>query len=133
MDKNNNMKCSFCGKSRKDAEKLVAGPEGAYICDECVELCHSIIDNDKEGVIDNDKELEIPDPKDLHDYLNHHVIGQEQAKKVISVAVYNHYKRLYANKIIKDNDIEIEKSNVLMLGPSGVGKTLIAKKNCRLY
>ena len=128
MDKNNNMKCSFCGKSRKDAEKLVAGPEGAYICDECVELCHSIIDNDKEGVIDNDKELEIPDPKDLHDYLNHHVIGQEQAKKVISVAVYNHYKILYANKIIKDNDIEIEKSNVLMLGPSGVGKTLIAKK-----
>jgi ATP-dependent Clp protease ATP-binding subunit ClpX len=128
MDENNNMKCSFCGKSRKDAEKLVAGPEGAYICDECVELCHSIIDNDKEGVIDNDKELEIPDPKDLHDYLNHHVIGQEQAKKVISVAVYNHYKRLYANKIIKDNDIEIEKSNVLMLGPSGVGKTLIAKK-----
>lgn len=88
MNKDENMKCSFCGKLRKDAEKLVAGPEGAYICDECIELCHSIIDDTskgKEKVIE--ETFEIPDPKDLHDHLNDHVIGQEQAKKVLSVAV----------------------------------------------
>jgi len=130
MNKDENMKCSFCGKLRKDAEKLVAGPEGAYICDECIELCHSIIDDTskgKEKVIE--ETFEIPDPKDLHDHLNDHVIGQEQAKKVLSVAVYNHYKRLFSNKEEDHDDgIEIEKSNVLMLGPSGVGKTLMARK-----
>ena len=131
MSKDENMKCSFCGKSRKEAEKLVAGPEGAYICDECVELCYGIIDDTKKTAVQPAAQpFEIPDPKDLHSYLNDHVIGQEQAKKVLSVAVYNHYKRLYSNSIDEEDDdnIEIEKSNVLMLGPSGVGKTLMAKK-----
>ncbi len=130
MSKDENMKCSFCGKSRKEADKLVAGPEGAYICDECVELCYGIIDDTKKtSEAPAEQKFEIPDPKDLHSYLNDHVIGQEQAKKVLSVAVYNHYKRLYSNYKQQDDDnIEIEKSNVLMLGPSGVGKTLMAKK-----
>jgi ATP-dependent Clp protease ATP-binding subunit ClpX len=130
MNKDESMKCSFCGKSRKDAEKLVAGPEGAYICDECIELCHSIIDDTSKGKEKVTEEtFEIPDPKDLHSHLNDHVIGQEQAKKVLSVAVYNHYKRLFSNtEEYNEDDIDIEKSNVLMLGPSGVGKTLMARK-----
>lgn len=130
MNKDESMKCSFCGKSRKDAEKLVAGPEGAYICDECIELCHSIIDDTNKGKEKATEEtFEIPDPKDLHSHLNDHVIGQEQAKKVLSVAVYNHYKRLFSNtEEYNEDDIDIEKSNVLMLGPSGVGKTLMARK-----
>ena len=129
MNKDENMKCSFCGKSKREAEKLVAGPEGAYICDECIELCHSIIDDSAKGQKDEAPEsFEIPDPKDLHSHLNDHVIGQEQAKKVLSVAVYNHYKRLFSKQHDDDDGITVEKSNVLMLGPSGVGKTLMASK-----
>ena len=118
------MRCSFCDKTRAESEKLIAGPEGTFICDECVELCHDIL---KEGKTQKKtSETIIPNPKDLHKFLNDHVIGQDSAKKVMSVAVYNHYKRVVNN--IGGKQDEIEKSNVLMLGPSGVGKTLLARK-----
>ena len=124
MGKRVDMKCSFCDKTRSDANKLIAGPNETFICDECVDLCHDILKQNK--LPGNDSSVKIPDPKELNDYLNQHVIGQAQAKKTISVAVYNHYKRISNN--FGDKNDEIEKSNVLMLGPSGVGKTLIAKK-----
>ena len=125
-DKEIKMKCSFCEKTRAESHKLIAGPKETFICDECVKLCHDIL---KEGTVESEtKEFAIPDPKKLHGFLNEHVIGQDRAKKIISVAVYNHYKRIVNNLILEDGEDEIEKSNVLMLGPSGVGKTLIAKK-----
>ena len=125
-DKEIKMKCSFCEKSRAESHKLIAGPKETFICDECVKLCHDIL---KEGLVEGDtKEFAIPDPKKLHGFLNEHVIGQDRAKKIMSVAVYNHFKRIVNNLILEEGQDEIEKSNVLMLGPSGVGKTLIAKK-----
>jgi len=119
------MKCSFCDKTRNSADKLIAGPNETFICDECVDLCHSILKQNK--LPDSDSStIKIPNPKELKSYLDEHVIGQASAKKTISVAVYNHYKRISNN--FKEGNDEIDKSNVLMLGPSGVGKTLIAKK-----
>tara|TARA_X000000950_G_scaffold272895_1_gene356056 strand:- start:1693 stop:2916 length:1224 start_codon:yes stop_codon:yes gene_type:complete len=118
------MKCSFCEKPRADAQKLIAGPKDNFICDECVDLCHSILSESKQEK--TTKEILAPDPRQLFAFLQEHVIGQEQAKKVLSVAVYNHYKRVI-NNINVDNS-EIEKSNILLLGPSGSGKTLMAKK-----
>lgn len=118
------MKCSFCEKPRADAQKLIAGPKDNFICDECVDLCHSILsESEKEKKVNN---ITAPDPRKLFEFLQEHVIGQEQAKKVLSVAVYNHYKRVINNTNL-DNS-EIEKSNILLLGPSGSGKTLMAKK-----
>jgi ATP-dependent Clp protease ATP-binding subunit ClpX len=118
------MKCSFCEKPRADAQKLIAGPKDNFICDECVDLCHSILsESEKEKKV---KDITAPDPRKLFEFLQEHVIGQEQAKKVLSVAVYNHYKRVINNTNL-DNS-EIEKSNILLLGPSGSGKTLMAKK-----
>ena len=118
------MKCSFCDKTRNSADKLIAGPNDTFICDECVDLCHKILKQNK--LPESDTSIKIPNPKKLKEYLDQHIIGQVSAKKTISVAVYNHYKRISNN--FKDGAEEIEKSNVLMLGPSGVGKTLIAKK-----
>ena len=125
-----NLRCSFCGKTQENVKKLVAGP-GVYICNECVDLCTSIIE--AEGF--NDEELgytlteEIPSPKEIKKTLDDYVIGQEEAKKTLSVAVYNHYKRIIHeeenNK--KDDDVEIQKSNILLLGPTGCGKTLLAR------
>lgn len=116
--------CSFCGKSADIARRLIAGP-GVYICDECVIVCKKILDEEDE-VITSEFLDEVPIPHEIKGYLDQYVIGQEQAKKVLSVAVYNHYKRISQKSKIEE-DVEIEKSNVLLLGPTGTGKTLLAR------
>ena len=123
---NNDVKCSFCGKNQKDTKRLVAGPT-VYICEGCVNLCNQII---AEEITTVDEELptgsRIPKPLEIKEYLDEYVIGQEQAKKILSVAVYNHYKRIN-NTIDNDSDIELAKSNIVLLGPTGAGKTLLAQ------
>ena len=119
------LKCSFCGKSQKQVIKLIAGP-GVYICDECIELCTEIIEEEKIDTIDSSNEVNLPLPKEINHSLNEFVIGQDDAKKTLAVAVYNHYKRIYKDDTIND-DLEIQKSNVLILGPTGSGKTLLAQ------
>jgi len=122
-DEKGQLKCSFCGKSQDQVRKLVAGP-GVYICDECIELCTEIVEEE----LGNDEELElkdIPKPSGIREILDQYVIGQDQAKKSLSVAVYNHYKRI--NKQSKMEDVELQKSNILLLGPTGSGKTLLAQ------
>ena len=122
------VRCSFCGKSQENVKKIVAGP-GVYICDECVDLCASII----EAEMYEDEEMgytlaeEIPSPHEIKKVLDDYVIGQEEAKKTLSVAVYNHYKRITHEEEKKDDDVEIQKSNILLLGPTGCGKTLLAR------
>jgi ATP-dependent Clp protease ATP-binding subunit ClpX len=120
--------CSFCGKSQHEVRKLIAGPS-VYICDECVELCNDIIREELEesGVRDREN---LPKPLDIHDFLNEFVIGQEHAKKVLSVAVYNHYKRLETGR--RDDEVELAKSNILLIGPTGSGKTLLAETLARM-
>lgn len=122
------LKCSFCGKSQEQVRKLVAGP-GVYICDECIELCNEIIEEE----IGDEPELgfvELPKPQDIKDVLDQYVIGQEDAKKSLSVAVYNHYKRVNAGQ--KVEDVELQKSNIVLVGPTGVGKTLLAQTLARI-
>ena len=117
------LKCSFCGKSQDQVKKLVAGP-GVYICDECIELCNEIVEEE----LDEELELEfesVPKPKEIKEYLDQYVIGQERAKKSLSVAVYNHYKRVNSNMMV--DDVELQKSNIMMVGPTGCGKTLMAQ------
>ncbi|WP_024622089.1 ATP-dependent Clp protease ATP-binding subunit ClpX [Metaclostridioides mangenotii] len=118
------LKCSFCGKNQDQVRRLIAGPN-VYICDECVELCDEIIQEEMEDVIE-DSSISLPKPKEMMEILNDYVIGQEKAKKSLSVAVYNHYKRIGGKKAIS-KDVEIQKSNVLLLGPTGSGKTLLAQ------
>ena len=116
--------CSFCGKSQNEVKKLIAGPNNVYICDECVELCRSIIEEDRQkdgGTLAGG----IPEPRDIAKFLDRYVIGQTKTKKILSVAVYNHYRRLFSNADI--GDVEIQKSNILLVGPTGSGKTLLAK------
>ncbi len=129
------LKCSFCGKTQDQVKKLIAGPE-VFICDECVELCNEILDEEffetkeKSGIEDSDKSSEkpIPKPHEIKAYLDEYIIGQDDAKKVLSVAVYNHYKRLKHNSTSDlKNDVEIQKSNILLVGPTGSGKTLLAQ------
>ena len=118
------LKCSFCGKNQEQVKRLIAGPN-VYICDECVELCDEIIQEEIEEVVEEDT-ASLPKPKEMMEILNDYVIGQDKAKKALSVAVYNHYKRIY-NKKVSTKDIEIQKSNILLLGPTGSGKTLLAQ------
>ncbi|MGM9531448.1 ATP-dependent Clp protease ATP-binding subunit ClpX, partial [Intestinibacter sp.] len=118
------LKCSFCGKTQDQVRRLIAGPN-VYICDECVELCDEIIQEEMEETLEEDT-LSLPKPKEMMEILNDYVIGQERAKKILSVAVYNHYKRIYSKKA-NSKDIEIQKSNILLLGPTGSGKTLLAQ------
>ncbi|HEU4526993.1 MAG TPA: ATP-dependent Clp protease ATP-binding subunit ClpX [Actinomycetota bacterium] len=117
------LKCSFCGKSQKQVKKLIAGP-GVYICDECIDLCNEIIEEELAETSELKLE-ELPKPAEIHAFLDEYVIGQEQAKKVLSVAVYNHYKRIQVGA--KDSDVELQKSNIMILGPTGCGKTLLAQ------
>lgn len=117
--------CSFCGKGQREVKKLIAGP-GVYICDECIDLCNDIIIEEKEREEANQYNFEVPKPIDIMAHLNDYVIGQDQAKKALSVAVHNHYKRVNSTKS-KKCDVEIAKSNILLIGPTGSGKTLLAQ------
>ncbi|MCS6782724.1 MAG: ATP-dependent protease ATP-binding subunit ClpX [Gloeomargarita sp. SKYBB_i_bin120] len=141
------LKCSFCGKSQEQVRKLIAGP-GVYICDECVELCNEILEEElsdarsmapvtKRKAVPSRAPLvnsrdPLPRPQDIKHYLDQHVIGQEEAKKILSVAVYNHYKRLRAESQGNDDGVELQKSNVLLIGPTGCGKTLLAQTLAKL-
>ena len=123
------LKCSFCGKSQKQVKKLIAGP-GVYICDECIELCNEIIEEEL-AEIDEVGSADLPKPHEIYGFLDSYVVGQERAKRILSVAVYNHYKRVRADKRSQD-DVELQKSNILLVGPTGVGKTLMAQTLARL-
>lgn len=127
------IRCSFCGKTQDQVRKLIAGPGGAYICDECVDICAEIIEEEFEdepaAQPKDDFEINLQKPKKLKEFLDDYVIGQDEAKKVLSVAVYNHYKRITSEQEI---DVELQKSNILMLGPTGSGKTLLAQTLARV-
>jgi len=129
-DSNEQLLCSFCGKSQRQVKKLIAGP-GVYICDECIDLCNEIIE--EELVDAGDVKLdELPKPSEIHDFLKAYVVGQDDAKRTLSVAVYNHYKRIQAGEKGRDDEIELAKSNILMLGPTGCGKTYLAQTLAKL-
>ena len=123
------LKCSFCGKSQKQVKKLIAGP-GVYICDECIDLCNEIIEEELAETPELKLE-DLPKPKEIYEFLNDYIVGQDPAKKVLSVAVYNHYKRIQVGTR-GDNDVELAKSNILLLGPTGCGKTLLAQTLARM-
>ncbi len=128
-DNDGEIRCSFCGKLKKDAKKLVAGPPGIYICDECIGICSDIIEDDFDeneySSSGNDEEIRLLKPRQIKEFLDEYVIGQEDAKKALAVAVYNHYKRV--TNAPKEGDVELQKSNILLLGPTGSGKTYLAQ------
>ena len=125
------VRCSFCNKSEDQVRKLIAGPDGVYICDECIEICDEILEEELEDEFNMtvDEEINLLKPEEIKAFLDDYVIGQDEAKKALSVAVYNHYKRILAGK---DLDVELQKSNILMLGPTGSGKTLLAQTLAKL-
>ncbi len=123
--------CSFCGKSQHEVRKLIAGPS-VFICDECVELCNDIIREEIQEVSQDSDQTKLPTPREINDILEQYVIGQNAAKRVLSVAVYNHYKRLQTGSNLKGDDVELGKSNILLVGPTGSGKTLLAETLARL-
>ncbi|MBE6015448.1 MAG: ATP-dependent Clp protease ATP-binding subunit ClpX [Lachnospiraceae bacterium] len=123
------VRCSFCNKTQDQVKKLIAGPNGAYICDECIEICSEIIEEEYEDMPVSDMEINLLKPEEIKAFLDDYVIGQEKAKKTLSVAVYNHYKRITAEN---DLDVELQKSNILLLGPTGSGKTLLAQTLARI-
>ncbi|QLY25328.1 ATP-dependent Clp protease ATP-binding subunit ClpX [Bdellovibrio sp. KM01] len=126
-DTNGTLRCSFCGKGQKEVKKLIAGP-GVYICDECIDLCNDIIDEEKEKETAVKGTFKVPKPADIKTYLDDYVIGQTQAKKTLAVAVHNHYKRVNAMSGGKKSaEVEMQKSNILLIGPTGSGKTLLAQ------
>ena len=131
--RDNRIRCSFCNKTENQVRKLVAGPAGVYICDECIDVCVDILDEDTgDEFSENDLGINLLKPKEIKAFLDEYVIGQDDAKKTLSVAVYNHYKRIIQGKKIRQDDIELQKSNILMLGPTGSGKTYLAQTLAKL-
>ena len=128
-DSNEQLLCSFCGKSQRQVKKLIAGP-GVYICDECIDLCNEIIDEELAAPTGLDID-HLPKPREIYDVLDEYVVGQDPAKRTLSVAVYNHYKRVQM-MTAGDGEIELQKSNILLLGPTGCGKTLLAQTLARV-
>ena len=129
-NKQKNVRCSFCGKSQEEVDRIIAGP-GVFICSDCIKVCSSIVeddlyDDDEIRYTTTEKE-ELPSPAEIKSILDTYVIGQEEAKKTLAVAVYNHYKRINSKEENSKDDVELQKSNVLLLGPTGCGKTLLAQ------
>src|SRR5271170_4799710 len=129
MSHDKHLRCSFCGKSKDSVRKFISGPS-VYICNECIALCNEILAEDEEREV-AEAVTQVPSPQEIKDILDQYVIGQERAKKTLSVAVYNHYKRINSASI-KDDDVELDKSNIMLIGPTGVGKTLLAQTLARI-